>query len=77
MKKSRFSDAQILAILKQGEINVPLTDLCRQHRISTATYYNWRSNYVGMDASLMSEMKSVVDKIRRLKKMCAEIAMQN
>ena len=77
MKKSRFSDAQILTILKQGESGVPIADLCREHGISSATYYNWRSKYGGMDASLMSEMKTVAEENRRLKKMYTEMAMQN
>jgi putative transposase len=77
MKRSRFSDAQILAILKQGESGVPVADLCREHGISNATYYNWRSKFGGMDASLMSEMKAMAEENRRLKKMYAEMAMQN
>ena len=77
MKKSRFSDAQILSILKQGEGGVPIADLCREHGISNATFYNWRSKFGGMDASLMSEMKAMADENRRLKKMYAEMAMQN
>ena len=56
MKKSRFTDAQILAILKQGEGGVPVADLCRKHGISNATYYNWRSRYGGLDAAMLSEM---------------------
>lgn len=77
MKKSRFTDAQILSILKQGDTGVLVADLCREHGISSATYYNWRSKYGGMDASLMSEMKAMADENRRLKKMYAEMAMQN
>ena len=77
MKKSRFSDAQMLTILKQFDSGVPIADLCREHGISSATYYNWRSKYGGMDASLMSEMKTVAEENRRLKKMYAEMAMQN
>ena len=77
MKKSRFTDAQILAILRQGENGVAVADLCREHGISAATYYNWRSKYGGMDASLMSEMKAMAEENRRLKKMYAEMAMQN
>ena len=61
MKRSRFSDGQILAILKQGESGVPVADLCREHGISNATYYNWRSKFGGMDASLMSEMKAMAE----------------
>jgi len=77
MKKSRFTDAQILAILKQGEGGVPVADLCREHGISNATFYNWRSKFGGMDASLLSDMRSMADENRRLKKMYAEMAMQN
>jgi putative transposase len=77
MKKSRFTEPQILAILKQGESGVPVPDLCREHGISNATYYNWPSKYGGMDALMMSEMKSMADENRRLKKMYAELAMQN
>lgn len=77
MKKSRFTDAQILAILKQGEGGVPVADLCREHGISNATYYNWRAKYGGMDAAMLSEMKSMAEENRRLKKMYAEMTMQN
>ena len=75
MKKSRFTESQILAILKQGESGVPVADLCREHGISNATFYNWRSKYGGMDASLMTEMKSMAEENRRLKKMYAEACM--
>jgi putative transposase len=77
MKKSRFTEPQILAILKQGESGLSVPDLCREHGISNATYYHWCSRYGDMDASLMSEMKSLADENRRLKQMCAELAMQN
>lgn len=72
MKKSRFSDAQILSILKQAEAGVPVAELCREHGISNATFYNWRSKYGGMDASLMARMKELEEENRRLKKMYAE-----
>jgi putative transposase len=77
MKKSRFTDAQIQAILKQGEGGVPVAKVCREHAISNATYYNWRSKYGGMDAAMLSEMKTMAEENRRLKKMYAEMAMQN
>ena len=77
MKRSRFTDSQILSILKQGEGGVPVADICREHGISNATFYNWRSKYGGMDASLMSDMKTMAEENRRLKKMYAEMAMQN
>ena len=72
MKKSRFTDSQILSILKQAEGGSPVPELCREHGISSATFYKWRSKYGGMDASLMRRMKELEDENRRLKKMYAE-----
>ena len=76
MKKSKFSDSQILAILKEAEAGVPIPDLCRQHGMSNATFYNWRSKYGGMDASMMARLKELEAENRRLKKMYAESQMQ-
>jgi putative transposase len=72
MKKSRFTDGQILAILKQAENGVPVPELCREHGVSSATFYKWRAKYGGMDASLMARLKALEDENRRLKKMYAE-----
>ncbi len=72
MKKSRYTDSQILAILKQAEAGTPVSELCREHGMSSATLYKWRSKYGGMDASLMARMKELEDEDRRLKKMYAE-----
>ncbi len=72
MKKSRFSDSQIIAVLKQAEGGAPVPDLCRQHGISSATFYKWRSKFGGMDASLMAQMKALQDENRRLKKLYVE-----
>lgn len=72
MKQSLFSDSQIIAILKQAEAGTPAPDLCREHGISSATFYKWRAKFGGMDASLMSRMKELEDENRRLKKMYAE-----
>ena len=72
MKKSRFTDSQIIAVLKQAENGSPVPELCREHGISSATFYKWRSKYGGMDASLMSRVKELEDENRRLKKMYAE-----
>ena len=72
MKKSRFSDSQILAILKQAESGVPVPELCREHGMSSASFYKWRAKYGGMDASLMTRLKELKDENRRLKKMYAE-----
>ena len=72
MKKSRFTDSQIIAVLKQAEAGTPVPELCREHGISSATFYKWRSKFGGMDASLMSQLKELQDENRRLKKMYAE-----
>jgi len=72
MKKSKFSDTQILSILKQAENGIPVPELCREHGISSATFYNWRSKYGGMDASLMKRLRELEEENRRLKKMYAE-----
>ena len=72
MKTSRFSDTQIIAILKQAEAGAPIPELYRELGISTTTFYKWRSKFGGMDASLMSRLKELDDENRRLKKMYAE-----
>lgn len=72
MKKSRYSDSQILAILNQAEAGTPTPELCREHGMSSATFYKWRAKYGGMDASLMARLKELEDENRRLKKMYAE-----
>lgn len=72
MRKSKFTDSQILAIIKQNENGAPVPELCREHGISSATFYKWRAKFGGMDASLMKRMKELEDENRRLKKMYAE-----
>ena len=72
MKKSRFTDRQILTILKQHEAGVPVAVLSREHNVSTALIYQWRAKYGGMDASLMKEIKELRAENARLKKMYAE-----
>lgn len=76
MKTSRFSDSQILAILKQAENSIPVTELCREHGMSSATFYKWRSKFGGMDASLMARMKELERENARLKKMYAETQLK-
>ena len=72
MKKSRYTDSQILNILKQAENGVPVVELCREHGMSNASFYKWRAKYGGMDASLMARMKELERENRQLKKMYAE-----
>lgn len=77
MKTARFSDAQIMGILRQAESGVSVSELCREHGMSSASFFKWRSRYGGMDASMVSEMKAMADENRRLKRMYAEMSMQN
>ena len=72
MKTARYSDAQIMGILKQAESGVPVSELCREHGMSSASFYKWRAKFGGMDASLMKRMKELEDENRRLKKMYAK-----
>lgn len=77
MKKSKYSDAQIMGILNQAEGGVPVSELCREHGMSNASFYKWRAKFGGMDASLISRMKALEEENKRLKKMYAEKSMQN
>ena len=76
MKTFRYSDSQILSILKQAEGGVPVPVLCREHGMSSATFYKWRAKYGGMDASLMARMKELEKENTKLKKMYAEAQMK-
>ena len=72
MKRSRYSDSQIVKILKQAEAGTPVPELCREYGMSSAAFYKWRAKYGGMDASLMRRMKELEAENRQLKKMYAE-----
>ena len=76
MKTSRYTESQIIAILRQAEGGVPVSELCREHGMSNASFYKWRAKYGGMDASLINQMKAVEDENRRLKLMYADLSMQ-
>lgn len=75
MKKSRKTESQIMEILKQAESGVPIPDLCREHGMSSASFYKWRAKYGGMDASMIKRMKELEAENQRLKKMYAESKM--
>ena len=77
MKKSKFSETQIVSILKQDDAGVPVKDLCRQAGISPATYYQWKSKYGGMDASDLKRVKELEAENARLKRLYAELALDN
>lgn len=72
MKKSRFTDSQIVAILKQAEAGTSVADLCREYCMNSASFHQWRSIYGGMDSSLMRRFKELEAENARLKKMYAE-----
>lgn len=77
MRKSRFTETQIVSILKQGDAGVPIKDLCRQAGISQATYYQWKSKYGGLEASDLKRVKELEAENARLKRMYAELALDN
>lgn len=77
MKLTRFKEPQILSILRQAEGGVPVAELCREYGMSNASFYKWRAKYGGMDASMIAQTKMLEDENRRLKKMFAELSMQN
>ena len=77
MNTSKYTEPQILSILRQAEGGVPVAELCRENGMSNASFYKWRAKYGGMDASLISQMKAMEDENRRLKRMYADLSMQN
>lgn len=72
MKKSKFTDSQIMAALKRAETGIAVPDICRDLGISSATFYKWRARYGGMDTSMMARMKELEEENRRLKKLYIE-----
>ena len=77
MKKTRFSETQIVSILKQQEGGRATKDLCREHGISEATFYNWKNKYGGMETSDVKRLKELEEENSRLKKMYADLALDN
>ena len=75
MKKSRFSDEQILKILKQREAGMKISDLCREHGISIATFYGWRSRHGGVEISETQRLRQIEEENRRLKQLVADLSL--
>ncbi len=77
MRKSKFSESQIVAILKEGEAGLPVAQVCRQHGISSATYYQCKSKHAGMSVNELKRVKELEAENARLKRMYAELALDN
>lgn len=77
MKKTRFTETQIVSILKQQEAGISTKEIAREHGISEATFYNWKSKYGGMETSDVKRLKELEEENFRLKKMYADLAMDN
>lgn len=77
MRKSRFTEYQIINILKAVESGRTVKDVCREHGVSEATYYSWKSKYSGMEASDIKRMKEMESELSQLKRMYADLALEN
>ncbi len=77
MKRTRFSEEQIIGILKEREAGVPVADLCRKHGVSNASIYKWKAKYGGMDVSEAKRLKSLEDENAKLKKLLADTMLDN
>jgi putative transposase len=77
MKKSRFTESQIVAILKEGEAGVPVAQLTRKHGISPATYYHWKSKYAGAGVAELKRLRELEAENSKLKRMYADLALEN
>ena len=77
MRKSKFTESQIVAILAEGESGLAVGDICRKHGISNATYYQWKSKYAGVSANELKRIKDLEAENGKLKRMYAELALEN
>ena len=77
MKTTRFTESQMIAVLKPGDAGIPIKDICRQAGISQATYYQWKSKYGGMEASDLRRVKELEAENAKLKRMFADLALEN
>ena len=77
MKKSRFTESQIVAILKEGEAGLPVAQLTRKHGISAATYYHWKSKYAGAGVAELKRLRELEAENSKLKRMYADLALEN
>jgi putative transposase len=75
MKKSKFTESQIIKVINEADAGVPVPDICRRHGISTSTFYKWRAKYGGLEASQLKRLRELEDENRRLKQMYAELSL--
>jgi putative transposase len=77
MRKSKFSESKIVSLLKEAEAGRKVSDICREHGVSSATFYQWRSKYGGMEASDIKKLKELQEENEKLKRMYADMALEN
>mgnify|MGYP001433906092 FL=1 len=77
MKRNRFTESQIVAVLKEGEAGMPVAELCRKHGVSNATYYQWKSKYAGVQVSELTRLRELEAENAKLKRMYADLALEN
>jgi putative transposase len=77
MRKSKFTESQIVAILGEGDVGLPVAEICRKHGISNALYHQWKSKYAGVSVNELKRVRELDAENRRLKKMFAELALEN
>ena len=77
MKKSRFTESQIVAVLKEGDSGIPVAEICRKHGVSAATYYQWKTKFAGMQVSDLQRLRELEAENAKLKRMYADLALEN
>ncbi len=77
MKRSRYTETQIVNILKEAEVGIPVEELCRKHGFSQSAFYKWKAKYSGMEISSLSRLRALEEENQRLKKMFAELSLEH